>query len=64
MVTRYDVISSRWFSHSRVKMHVFQLVSAIKPKPVDNIKQNTYFCFILHVYQAQKINDSLGFFDG
>ena len=36
-------------------MHVFQLVSAIKPKPVDKIKQNTYsVCFILHVNQAQK----------
>ena len=46
-------------------MHVFQLVSAIKPKPVDKIKQNTSsVCFILHVDQAQKINDSLRFFEG
>ena len=34
MVTRYDVISSRWSSQFWVKIHVFQLNSTIKVNKV------------------------------
>ena len=51
MVTRYDVISSRWSSHFCVKMRVF---STIKVKLVDEMMQSAYLCVILHV-QDRKI---------
>ena len=41
--------NSRWLSHFWVKMHVFQLVSAINAKPVDKMRQPTCLCVILHV---------------
>ena len=49
MDTRYDVISSRWSSHSWVKMHVFQLLSGIKEKLLDKIMQSNYLCVVLLV---------------
>ena len=49
MVTRYDVISSRWSSHFWVKVHVFQLFSTLKVKLVDRMMQNKYLCVILQV---------------
>ena len=30
-------------------MHVFQLLSGLKVKPVDKIMQSNYLCVILHV---------------
>ena len=53
MVTRYDVISSRWSSHFWVKVHVFQLFSTLKVKLVDRMMQSKYLCVILQV-KAQK----------
>ena len=49
MVTRYDVISSRWSSHFGVKIHVFQLLSTIKVNLVAKIMQSAYLCVIFHV---------------
>ena len=49
MVTRYDVISFRRSSHFLIKMHIFQLLSTIKIKLVNRMKQSTYLCFILHI---------------
>ena len=49
MVTRYDIISSRWSSHFWVKMQVFQLLSTIKVKLLDEMMQSAYLCVILHV---------------
>ena len=49
MVTRYDVISFRRSSHFLIKMHIFQLLSTIKVKLVNRMKQSTYLCFILHI---------------
>ena len=49
MVTRYDVISSRWSSHFWVKVHVFQLFSTLKVKLVDRMMQSKYLCVILQV---------------
>ena len=44
MVTRYDIISSRWSSHFLVEMYVFlNLFSAIK------VIQSDYLYVILHV---------------
>ena len=48
MVTRYDVISSRWSTHFLVYF-LFQLFSTIKEKFVDKMRQSSYFCIILHV---------------
>ena len=53
MVTRYDVVSSRWSSHFWVKVHVFQLFSTLKVKLVDRMMQSKYLCVILQV-KAQK----------
>ena len=53
MVTRYDVISSRWSSHFWVKVHVVQLFSTLKVKLVDRMMQSKYLCVILQV-KAQK----------
>ena len=51
MVTRYDVISSRWSSHFWVKVHVFQLFSTLKVKLVGRMMQSKYLpvCVILQV---------------
>ena len=50
MVTRYDIISSRWSSHFSVEMYVFlNLFSAIKVNLVDEVIQSDYLCVILHV---------------
>ena len=49
MVTRYDVISSRWSSHFWVKMYDFQLFSGIKVKFVDKMMQSDYLCVTLRV---------------
>ena len=42
MVTRYDVISSRWSSHD------FLMFSVIKVNLVDKTKLSTYLCVIFH----------------
>ena len=49
MVTRYDVISSRWSRHFWVKIHVFQLLSTIKVNLVAKIIQSAYLCVIGYV---------------
>ena len=50
MVTRYDVISSRWSSHFERKcMFFFQLSSTIKVNLVAKIMQSAYLCVIFHV---------------
>ena len=49
MVTRYDVISSRWSSHFWVKMYDFQLFSGIKVKFVDKMMQSNYLYVTLRV---------------
>ena len=43
MVTRYDVIRSRWSSHFCVKTHVFSTSFNNKSK----MKQSAYLCVIL-----------------
>ena len=56
MVTRYDIISSRWTSHFWVKMYVFSLLSAIKAKLVDIIiMQSNYLCVILDVKHEKQL---------
>ena len=49
MVTRYDVISSRWSSHFWVKCMFRQVFSTIKDKLVYQMIQRAYLCVILHV---------------
>ena len=49
MVTRYDVISSRWSSQFWVKRHVFQLLLTIIVNLVAKIMQRAYLCVIFHV---------------
>ena len=49
MVTRYDVITSRWSSHFWLKMHFFQFFSTMKVKLMDEMMQSNYWCVILHV---------------
>ena len=49
MVTRYDVISSRWSSQFWVKIHFFQFLSTIKVNLVAKIMQSAYLCVIFHV---------------
>ena len=51
MVTRYDVISSRWSSHSVLseKACFFQLFSGMKLNFVDKMTQNIYLCVITPV---------------
>ena len=52
MVTRYDVISSRWSSHFERKcVFSFQLFSTIKVNLVAEIMQSAYLCVIIHVKQ-------------
>ena len=51
MVTRYDVISSRWSSHFESKCVFFQLFSTIKVNLVAEIMQSAYLCVIIHVKQ-------------
>ena len=47
MVTRYDVISTRWSSKFWVKIHVFfKLLLTIKLYLVARIMQSAYFCVI------------------
>ena len=56
MVTRYDIISSRWPSHFWVKMYVFSLLSTIKAKLVDIIiMQSNYLCVILDVKHQKQL---------
>ena len=55
MVTRYDVVSSRWSSHFWVKMYDFQLFSGIKVKFVDKMMQSNYLCVTLRVERKKKI---------
>ena len=55
MVTRYDVVSSRWSSHFWVKMYDFQLFSGIKVKFVDKKMQSNYLCVTLRVERKKKI---------
>ena len=62
MDTRYDVISSRWSSHFRVKMHVFQLLSGIKENLLDKKMQSNYLCVVLLV-KGQKVLIVLCFAD-
>ena len=52
MDTRYDVISSRWSSHFRVKMHVFQLLSGIKENLLDK-KMQSYIYVLFHLLSAK-----------
>ena len=54
MVTRYDVVSSRWSSHFWVKMYDFQLFSGIKVKFVDKMMQSKYLCVTLRVERKKK----------
>ena len=50
MVTRSDIISSRWSSHFLVEMYVFlNLFSAIKVNLVDEVIQSDYLYVILLV---------------
>ena len=49
MVTRYDVISTRWSSHFSVQMHVFSTSFNNKSKNVAKMIQSAYVCVILHV---------------
>ena len=49
MVTRYDVISTRWSSHFWVQMHVFSTSFNNKSKNVAKMIQSAYLCVILHV---------------
>ena len=50
MVTRFDVIRSRWSSHFLVKISFFsQLRSTIIVKIVDKMVQSSYLCVLLHV---------------
>ena len=53
MVTRYDVISSRWSSHFEWKcvFFFFQLFSTMKVNLVAEIMQSAYLCVIIHVKQ-------------
>ena len=60
MVTRYDVISSRWSSQFWVKIHVFQLLSTIIVTLVAKIMQRAYLCVIFHL-KHKKNNSSRGF---
>ena len=46
MVTRYDVVSSRWSSHFWVK---YMFILTIKVNFVAKIMQSAYLCVIFHV---------------
>ena len=49
MVTRYDVVSTRWSSHISVQMHVFSTSFNNKSKNMAKMIQSAYLCVILHV---------------
>ena len=49
MVTRYDVISSRWSSHFGVEIHVFLTSFNNKLNLVVKIMQSAYLRVIFHV---------------
>ena len=49
MVTRYDVISSRWSSQFWVKIHVFLLLLTITVNLMAKIMQSAYLCVIFRV---------------
>ena len=49
MFRKYDVISSGWSSHFGVKIHVFQLLSAIKVNLLPKMMQRAYLCDVFHV---------------
>ena len=51
MVTRYDVIRSRWSSRFERKCIFLQLFSTIKVNLVAKIMQSAYLCVIVHVKQ-------------
>ena len=52
VVTRYDVINSRWSSHFEWKCMVFShLFATIKVNLVAKIMQSAYLCDIIHVKQ-------------
>ena len=53
MITRYDVVSSRWSSHFWVKMYDFQLFSGIKVKFVDK-RCKVIIYALLYVSSAKK----------
>ena len=59
MVTRYDVINSRWSSHFWVKIYVFSTSFKKKVNLVAKNMQSAYLCVIFHV--KQKITISCGF---
>ena len=56
MVTRYDVISSRWSSHFGVKIHVFQLLSTIKVNLVAKIMKKCLFKCYFHLTHKKGFN--------
>ena len=58
MVTRYDVINSRWSSHFWVKMHVLISFNN-KCKLVDKMMQSTYVLFYV---KHKKVNNARGFY--
>ena len=43
----YEIWCSRWSSHFRIKMHVFQLLWTIKAQVVDEMMESVYLCVIL-----------------
>ena len=49
MVTRYDVVSTRWSSHISVQMHAFSTSFNNKSKNMAKMIQSAYLCVILHV---------------
>ena len=49
MVTRYDVISSRWSSHFLSENGCFSTSFRNKSKACDKMMQSNYLCVILHV---------------
>ena len=59
MITRYDVIRSRWSSQFWVKMHVFQLLSIMKVNLAAKIMQSAYLGYFS--CKAQKITISRSF---
>ena len=61
MVTRYNVISSRWSSQFWVKIHAFSTsFNTIKVNLAAKIMQSVYLCVIFSC-KAQKITISCGF---
>ena len=59
MITRYDVMSSKWSSQFWVKIHVFQVLSTIKVNLVAKIMQSAYLGYFS--FKAQKNTISRSF---